>query len=268
MTQLIKIVRTLYKYFLPRSKKMCLSSKVKNLRDKLLENCKYAIDRLEVSESKVAYASSSQENTITGSSDTKSEKEPESDAFFEITDSKIMSGIMELTHGVLIQEWEHFLNDIFVEGVIYYLRGYDLGDPKYKISLKILKPTIEDTEKCNNISAEVKNLRWGYDNLFKQSRNLFKVEEPELLDKMNKHLWVRHIFQHYRGEIRSTDLEAIGRLGGHFDILDEEGMLVPYKEGYTIKLSKPEIQDVYDTIEKYSKEFQEQAEKAKPVEAG
>jgi len=173
---------------------------------------------------------------------------------------------MILTHGVLIQEWERFLYDVFVEGVIYYLRGYDL-DPDCKLHLRNLKPGIEVTEMRKNLSTEVEKSHRGYKELFYQSRKLFKVQEDNLLKEMQKHVQIRHIFQHSQGEIRKEDLKDIGLNGPNvcFSILGDDGRPLPYKVGQTIFLSKKEIQNLYDTIEKFSQAFQTQAEKAKPI---
>ena len=115
---------------------MTLSLKVIELRDKLLENCNYAIDRLEAAKKRVAYYSASnQEGETTGTSgtepknentDTSGTKRPESDISYEVSDREIVNNFTILTHGVLIQEWQHFLYGIFAEGVVYYLSGYDL----------------------------------------------------------------------------------------------------------------------------------------------
>lgn len=273
MIHLIKILRNLCIYFLTRSKKMNLYSKVKELREELLKNCTYAIGRLKAAKEMVTYYfSQNQEVTRTNSNSIDEPQDSsigtkgfENDTDYEITDIVIMKSFMELTHGVLIQEWEHFLREIFVEGVIHYLKGYDLGDPKYKISLKILKTTIEETERRKNISSEVINSLWGYDNLFKQSRKLFKIEECDLLNRTNKHIKVRHIFQHNRGEIRSRYLKEIGRESRYLEVFNDEGKPISYREGDTIKLSRPEIQDVYDTIEKCSEKFLTQAQSIVPL---
>ncbi len=268
MTQLIKIVRTLCKYFLPRPKKMTLSSKVIELRDKLLENCNYAIGRLEAANHIVSnFTSNNKRDTTTSSSGENESKDviAVDNISYEVTDYEIKNSFMILTHGVLIQEWEHFLYDIFVEGVIYYLKGYNLSDSTYKLSLKNLKPSIELSEMRDNLSAEFRVSLKGHKEVFSQARKLFNIEEPKLLEEMQKQVQIRHIFQHNRGEIRSRDLKDVGKEGGSFYILNDEGTVMPYGEGKEIPLSLPEIQKLYTVIEEYSEVFQKQAEKAKPV---
>lgn len=253
---------------------MCLSSKIAELRNELLQNCKHAISCLEAAEHMVShFASSNKMPTFTGSS-TPSLPKQESGAktddatSYEITDKAILNRFMMLTHGVLIQEWEHFLYDVFVEGVIYYLRGYDL-DPDCKLHLKNLKPRTEVSEMRKNLSAEVKKSHWGYERLFDHSRKLFKVQEAKLLEEMQKHVQVRHVFQHNRGEIREEDLIAIGMSENVpnrcFSILDDKGQMRKYKKGETVFLSKPEIQKLLEIIEKYSNAFQTQSEKTKSI---
>jgi len=268
---------------------MCLSSKIAELRNELLRSCKYATHCLEAAERRVSYSasvtSSDQTRTITDSSTPPvtslstplgtvlsiqppqmSGAKTDDATSYEITDKEILNRFMILTHGVLIQEWERFLYDVFVEGVIYYLRGYDL-DPDCKLHLRNLKPGIEVTEMRKNLSTEVEKSHRGYKELFYQSRKLFKVQEDNLLKEMQKHVQIRHIFQHSQGEIRKEDLKDIGLNGPNvcFSILGDDGRPLPYKVGQTIFLSKKEIQNLYDTIEKFSQAFQTQAEKAKPI---
>jgi len=285
---MIRIIERLRKYFFSKSKNMCLSSEVAKLRNDLLQNCKSAVDCLEAADLRVtSFASAnkmttttrSPEPTVTGlsipsftglsiQSSQMSGSKSDDATSYEITDKEILNRFMILTHGVLIQEWEHFLYDVFVEGVIYYLKGYDL-DPDCKLHLKILKPGIEIAEMRKKLSAEVKKSLKGYEDLFKKSRKLFKVEEDKLLEEMKKHVQVRHVFQHNRGEIREEDLIAIG-VGENvpnrcFSVLDDKGQTREYKKGETIFLSKPEIQKLLEIIEKYSQVFQTQAEKVKPT---
>jgi len=258
---------------------MCLSSKIAELRNELLQNCKYAIGRLEAAERMVTYIVSTNQMTTITSSPTPSVTDspiqfsqmsvskPGDATSYKITD-ELLNIFMILTHGVLIQEWEHFLNDVLVEGVIHYLRGYDL-DPDFKLHLKNLKPGTEVSEIRKKLSAEVKKSHWGYKNLFDHSRKLFKVQETKLFEEMQKHVQVRHVFQHNRGEIREEDLIAIGMSENApdrcFSVLDDKGQMRKYKKGETILLSNPEIQKLLEIIEKYSQAFQTQAEKAKPI---
>ena len=146
---------------------MCLFSKVKDLREKLLQNCKYAIDRLKEAEKRVAYYSSNntKDPTTVSSATNKPEsdtttdpsgtKRSESDISYEITDREIMNSFMSLTHGVLIQEWEHFLYDIFTEGVVYYVKGYNLANIRHKFGLENFNPIVTIKEMREKISAEL-----------------------------------------------------------------------------------------------------------------
>lgn len=245
---------------------MCLSSKVKTLRDELLENCQYAIDRLGEANNRV-YASSNQEDAPTGSTtpnkpaeetttDPYGTKKSENDISYRIVgDREIMDSFMILTHGVLIQEWELFLYDIFAEGVIHYL---SLGDPKFQLRVKELNPTIETVDMRKHISDEIKKTIRRHKEIFEKSRSLFKIEEPELLKEMQKQVQIRHIFQHNRGKIRKQDIEAIEKQS--FEIFDDENTLKSYGEGEKILLSQPEIQKLSDTIKKYSEAFQIKAD--------
>lgn len=280
MTQLVKIVRTLCKYFLPRPKKMSLSSKVRKLRDELLKNCEYAIVRLKAAEDIIekgtnvlrdsANATYSEALTLISTPDSsqislKTNDEPSYKKNYEYKD-KIINDVYSVIHGVLIQEWEHFLYGIFAEGVVYYLRGYDLGKPTFNLKFKELKQTTEVTEIHENIASEAKESLYGYKNLLQQSCNLFKLKDFKKSDpckEMKKHILVRHIFQHGRGKIRKRDIEK--NENKPFLILNDEGKPEPYKEGKDIPLSLPEIQKLYTVIEKYSEAFQKQAENAKPI---
>jgi hypothetical protein len=276
---MIKIIERLRKYFFSKSKKMCFSPKITELRNKLLQNCSSAIDRLEKAEQRVTYFTSTHQKTTTGSPEPSvTDLPPQSSQMsgattdnatsYEITDKDILNSFLILTHGVLIQEWEHFLYGVFAEGVIYYLSGYNLGIPKFKINFKSLKPTDKVVEMRKNISLEAKESLIGYTDLFDQSLKLFNPNVSESLKhEMQKHVQIRHIFQHNKGKIREDDIKDIGLNGPDacFSILDDNGKPHPYKEGQEIFLSKKEIQNLYDTIEKFSQAFQTQAEKAKPI---
>lgn len=263
---MIKIIKTLCEYF-SESQKMYFSSKVKDLRNKLLQNCNLAIYRLETAEERVS-TPSPDISTISAPPEpqtvflgTAGTQEHLRTIKFKITDSEIMNSLMILTHGVLIQELERFLYDIFVEGVILYSRGYDLGDINHKFSLKNLKPTIELAEMREKITSEIERSMFGYDKLLKQSRKLFKLDEPELLEEIKKHVQIRHIFQHNRGIVRGRDIEDNGKRP--FEILNENEEIDKYEKGIEIRLSNPEIKRLYRTIEEYSEKFQIQAKKYK-----
>ncbi|MBN2455815.1 MAG: hypothetical protein JXB29_04640 [Sedimentisphaerales bacterium] len=192
-----------------------------------MENCEYAIDRLEKAIDIIEKGSSIREDSMdmTSSEATTSYSNPEgskislktSDVPNAPHDSKfkdkIINDIYSVIHGDLIQEWEHFLYDIFVEGVIYYVKGYNLGDSAYKLNLKNFKPSIELAEMRDNLSEEFRSSLKGYEELFSQVRKLFKVKENALLKEIQKQVQIRHIFQHNRGEIRRKDLRSTGRNG-------------------------------------------------------
>ena len=259
---------------------MCLSSKVKKLRDELLENCKYAIDRLDAAMERVAYYSSNnQEDDTPGTSgtneapvktttSTSGTKKSESDISYEISDPEIVNSFMELTHGVLIQEWQHFLSGIFAEGVVYYLSGYDLDTPKITIKLKELNPTMKIAEMHKNIASQAaESFDNSYHHLLNQSCTLFKLKEfkkSESGKEMEKHVIIRNLFQHNKGKIRSQDIQKND--DKPFEILNDKKQQQSYKEGQKILLSLAEIEKLSNTIEKYSLKFQKQAENTKPVQ--
>jgi len=257
---------------------MCLFSKVEDLRGKLLQNCKYAIDRLEAAKDIIekgsnvlqdtakmtsTQAATFYSNPITSEIIREDAIIPSRDKPHQFKD-KIVNDVYSVIHGVMTQEWELFLYDIFAEGVIYYL---SLGNPKYQLRVKNLKPNIEVVEIRNHISEEIKESFRGYEELFKQARTLFNVEEPGFFKEMQRQIQIRHIFQHNRGIIRKKDLAEIGSNGPDacFNILDDEGKLQSYKEDQEIWLSLPEIQKLYETIEQYSEKFQIKAEMAQPI---
>jgi hypothetical protein len=261
---------------------MSLDSKVKELRDKLLENCKYAIERLKAAKERVIYYSAqNQESTSTNSgppnqpqdnlTDTKGS---ENVTTYEITDKAIIKSFMELTHGVLIQEWEHFLYDIFSEGVVYYLNGYNLETPKFKVNFRDLKQTKNIAEMHENISSEAKKSLQGYEELIEQSRKTFKTKtnDSELFQEMQKQMQIRHIFQHSRGEIRAEDIEKIKsqcfkvpNKGQCFKVVDDAGNTITLGVRDKVELSQQEIQKLFDTIERYSEEFLTQAKSIVPL---
>ena len=272
MLKFRNILRKIREYFSPNPNQMLLSSKVETLRDELLKNCQYAIKLLETSKLCVTTAYSSVENFLKfpiESTDPSTSSIKDQVIAHQITDVEMINKFMVQTHGVLEQEWEHFLYDIFTEGVVYYVKGYDLADIRHKFSLENFNPIVTIEEMREKISAELERALLKYETLFKESRSLFKIDEPDLLKEMQKQARVRHIFQHNKGKIRRLDLDAIGSIGPDacIYILDEEGKSQPYKENKEIWLSLPEIQRLYETIEQYSEKFQIKAEMAQPIKA-
>ena len=282
---MINIIRALCKYFPQKFKKMTISSQVIENRKYLLQNCTYAIERLQAAEDVIekgfpsaAYSASATSSDLFEPIRFPQDKDS-NDINSNIGDRSQINGVQKfnikdellysftsLTHSVLIQEWEHFLYDIFVEGVIHYLKGYGLADLGHKFCLKNMKPTIEIAEMRKNISAEIERSHLGYERLFEQSIKIFKVVVAQSLkEEMKKQVQIRHVFQHNRGKIRKMDLKDIGKEGGHFDILNDEGKSVKLRVGDKIYLSQQEIIKLYDTIDKYSEAFQEQAEKIKLI---
>jgi hypothetical protein len=279
---MIKIIERLRKYFFSKSKKMCLSSKVTELRNELLGNCKRAISRLEAAKSVVPEGFSILNNrvadtlsqtsvpsiaTVEGEvvNNTNSETTTKGTTF-KITDDELVRDYMILTHGVLIQEWVHFLYSIFAEGLIRYLQGYDLGTPKFNINCKNLKPAKDIVEIHENIVLEAKESFYGYEDLLTQSLKLFKLnnfKQTDLHEELNKHVIIRNIWQHSRGKIRQLDIEK--NSNHDFEILDDNEKPKKHRVGDEATLSRPEIQRLYNTIEKCSEKFQIQAEKAKPI---
>jgi hypothetical protein len=242
-----------------------------------LENCKYAIDRLGTAKEIIergsgirldtAKETSTQPATyrsVLTSEITKDDATVTTgDKNHEFKD-KIINDVYSVIHGILIQEWEHFLYDIFTEGVVYYIKGYDLADIRHKFALENFNPTLAIEEIRKKISVELERALLKYETLFKESRSLFKIDDSDLLNEIKTQVQVRHIFQHNQGKIRRMDLDSIGSNGSDacFNILDDEGKLRPYKEDEEIWLSLPEIQKLYKTIEQYSEKFQIRAEKA------
>ena len=278
MLKFRNILKTIREYFSPNPNQMLLSSKVETLRDELLKNCQYAIERLKTSknliEKGVQAVLSIAKETSSSSEDVVSYNNPEPDKIsIKKTDDisknaldielrykdKIINDIYSVIHGDLYQEWEHCLYGILGEGYIYYL---SIGDPRLRLRLKGLRPTLEVSDIYTHIVEEVKDSVRGYEELFKKTRDLYKVEEPELSKEIQKQVQIRHIFQHNRGQIRKKDLNDIGISGPDacIYILNEEGESKPRKENDYIDLSLPEIQNFYDTIEKYSEAFLIQAQ--------
>lgn len=113
----MSIIKSVFRYLFPKLKTMSLSDKVKKLKEELLNNCKNSIELLETSKRCVTIG-------YIGGNDVKPPGEQITSSisaeviFPKITDVEIVQNFMVLTHGVLIQEWEHFLYGIFFEGVI------------------------------------------------------------------------------------------------------------------------------------------------------
>jgi len=172
-------------------------------------------------------------------------------------DSLKAADLLVFIQAGLIQEWNIFLDSIFGEVVLHYL---EIGDrsklPSQRFYLDKLDPNnLPDLRSSISNAAKESFSFHPYDKRIETLCSIFNIQKNSSLDKeMKKHVEIRNIFQHYRGEVRKTDIEKIGR--NYFEVLDENKKIKKYYEQDKLELTLPEIEHLNQTIESYSEKFE------------
>jgi len=169
-----------------------------------------------------------------------------------------LSDLLVLIHAMLIQEWLIFLDSVFGEAVLYCFKN-GLTDRLPSMSLNIKKMETDSLVKMRESICFALKEVFSFINYPDKIRIIHKISnvscDEVLKQEMKKQVTVRNVFQHSRdGEVRQRDLDVIDSRS--FEILDDSGNVQPYKLGDRIKLSKPEIDRLIETIKLYSQKFE------------
>lgn len=164
-----------------------------------------------------------------------------------------------LTHAFIIQEWHLFLDNVFVgvvEDKLCHAKKPNL--PRMNIKLDF-----EDVD----LSTIAKTRRY----IFRKLKETFSFEGyDEKIDRIKKivdlttyyntelpfikkNVIVRNIFQHQKGIVSQDDLS---RLGGSLILLDDANVSVSYNAGEKLKMSKPEINELFQTLGRVTNNLQ------------
>lgn len=165
--------------------------------------------------------------------------------------------LLVLIHATLIQEWLIFLDCVFGEAVLHYLKeGLPSRLPSMSFKLNKVKPeSLVQMRKSICNSAKDSFSFTSYPRKITTLLKLFDVEINENIQaEMKKHVTVRNIFQHNRGLVKESDL-AEGQQ--YFELLNERGGKSKYYRDEKIILSFPEIENLNQIIKNYSEKFEE-----------
>ena len=163
--------------------------------------------------------------------------------------------LCQLTHAILIQEWHIFLDSIFKEAVLHYLKKKQ-SDKLPKIRLQLAKLDLQKTSTLRESISEEATVAFSsmsYEIRLSKLRKLLNISPDENLKvKMNNHRLIRNCFQHNRGIIRPRDLPACG----FFELVNDKGEKVKYKEGQQLALSQTDVIELNKIIKDLSQEFE------------
>jgi len=166
------------------------------------------------------------------------------------------SDVLILVQATIIQEWQIFLDDVFEAVVRYYLK---IGQQS-KLSPQSLNVGDIDSSSISNMRKSIARAARerfsfdGYDDRVRRVRKIFGLQgEDNSIGVLKKHVEMRNIFQHNRGEVRDSDLARIG--SAHFEIR-EESEVKTYKAGEEIVLTYTEVECLVETIRTFSEKFE------------
>ena len=169
-----------------------------------------------------------------------------------------ISDLLVLVHATIIQEWLIFLDYVFGEAVRYCLMNNLTSRlPSMSFGIRKLAPNglVNMRESICLALIDVFSFNRNYPEKIKTLNKIFNVQQDVKLEEaMKKHVTVRNIFQHHRGEVRPRDIDTIGKQ--YFEILDDAGNPQPYRVKDTIVLTKREIESLNDTLKIYSNKFE------------
>lgn len=228
--------------------------KIIELRNELLDHCQGLLSELDMSENiittsttEITFSKTSADNkTTTGTLDSHSAN--------NITIGRIRVAI----HAGMINEWWIFLDQVYGEAILHNLKKNSFQKScETDIDLKELRTkNINELLESISYASKTSFSFLSYKNKLDTLKSLFVTTDDSPSQEMKKHVLIRNIFQHNRGQIREIDLEEIGRSNQHLELFDEKGNLNRYKAGDAIILSKIEVENCCKVIEKYSNNFQ------------
>lgn len=163
--------------------------------------------------------------------------------------------LCQLTHAILIQEWHIFLDSIFKVTVLHYLMKKKRENlPTIRLQLSGLD--LETPSKLRvsiGEAAKVAFSSMSYQNRLGILMKLLNISLDENLKmQMNNHRLIRNCFQHNRGIIRPRDLPECG----FFELTNDKGEKVPYKEGQQLALSQTDVIELNQIIKDFSQKFE------------
>jgi len=247
-----------------------MKEKIATLRKELIDNCNEAKNLLQAGDRLIGEGSKSIAQSTTngiGGAETSYTETVDASKY----DSKLIQNVRILVHAIVIQEWHIFLNEVFGEAVMYYLKGGKLNKPPSgQLELKRFNATRKITEMRENIydSAKERFGGLGYKDRIDKLRGIFGISSDEFCKTIKKHVMIRNIFQHHRGIVRKSDIKEIAEPGQDINVLNDDGDVRSFSAGMKIVLSNAEIEELLKAIEKYSEVFQKQEEDTEPVETG
>ena len=234
-----------------------MKKKIATLCKELIDNCNEAKKLLQAGDLLIGEGSKSiAQSTTTDAGGAESSYTKTVDA--SKYDSKLIQNVLILVHAIVIQEWHIFLNEVFGEAVMYYLKGGELNKlPSGQLELKRLNATRKITKMRENIydSAKERFGGLGYKDRINKLRGIYGISSDEFCEMIKKHVIIRNIFQHHRGKVRKSDIKEIAELGQDINVLDDDGDVRSFSVGMKIVLSNAEIENLLQAIEKYSESF-------------
>lgn len=234
-----------------KKKKLAL----KKHRQLLLENCEQLITRFEASKDFLEVGEASTKAAMKHIASSGPSDAGISRSYF--IGSLKASDLLVLVHAGLIQEWNIFLDSVFGEVILHYLEIGDRSNlPSQRFDLKKVDPRSLPVLRSSISNAARESFSFEpYNKKVEALCSIFNIKKNSDLDKeMTKHVEIRNIFQHNRGEIRETDLEKIGQ--DCFEVLDGDGNIKQYRNGEKMLLGLPEIERLNKIIKQYSKKFE------------
>ena len=175
----------------------------------------------------------------------------------------LASRALIITHADLVQEWHIFLDAVFSNAVFTYLqsnREIKLSNSNSirfsDLSLVGVKGKKDVFGRITESLAESFSFHSHKSKIEDLGRLFPDKMDSTLLREIIKHIEIRNIFQHNRGQVRSDDLKKIGRPKQCFEVLDENGELAQYSEGQKIQLSLRELEKFVEMIEKVSHTYE------------
>ena len=156
------------------------------------------------------------------------------------------------THGLLVQEWYHFLADVFQRAVLHALERRSAPRLLMKVDLQAL-----DWDKLTTVRATLANhLRDvfaddPYDLRIRNLKKLCRVSvTPRVQQRLKTHRVVRNVFEHSRGKLRARDIDDLP--DSVLKLRGGDGGERTFGEGQTIELSLHDVTELRHTIVGFS----------------
>jgi len=228
---------------------------LRTIRKRLIDNCDLLIENLQKASEQFHLGRAHQAVTAAMDSPSTGVSTASTARTVSITVGQSVPELCQLTHAILIQEWNIFLDSIFKEAVLHYLRKKKRDKlPKIKLQLKRLElEKLSTLRESISEAAEVAFSSMSYPERLGLLSKLLRISPAKTLkENMNKHRLVRNCLQHNRGIIRPRDLPACGFI----ELKNDKGEKVKYKEGKKLNLSQTDVIELNQIIKNFSQEFE------------